>query len=63
MRFLVLALCLAFSSCSTFRGAVLDWNNSDLVGTQAPPLTGGTWAGAAPDVDGKWHLVAFLLPY
>jgi len=62
MKLLALLSCFLFTGCASFRAAVRDLNNTDLVGDPAPALEAGDWVGDEELLEGDWYLVAFLLP-
>ena len=62
MKSSALLASLFLTSCAGIRSTVGTVLNADLTGTPAPALDAGTWVGPAPELDGDWYLVAFLLP-
>jgi len=55
-------LAAGLTGCAGFRAITRGAMNSERTGVPAPALTGDAWVGAAPDLEERWYLVAFLRP-
>ncbi len=64
---LLTALC-TLTACASFRGAIRDVHNDDMIGKLAPELAGGEWIGSSRYVPAStkyhdWTVIAFFRPW